>query len=310
MATNDFVPFCPTDTGTNLLSQAAYLADAQLAIGSQPGVARSKLVNKALRQATYIASSLAQYISNVTGDNVLDDATQSEVLTTLAKALKLAPTVQVFTSGSGTYTRPSGPSPLYIRVRAVGGGAGGGGGTTSGAGTDGVDGGNTTFGTTLIVANGGSKGIKGSNAVGAGFGGIGGSASTGAATGLSVRGGTGTNGSGGVNAGGATSGTGGSGGSSALGGNGGGGSSNQAGTSGATNSGAGGGGGGAGSGSGYPGGGGGAGGFVDAIIFSPSASYAYSVGAGGAGGAGDGGTSGASGGAGGSGYLIVEEYYQ
>ena len=36
-----------------------------------------------------------------------------------------APTQQVFTSGSGTYTTPTSPSPLYIEVIMVGGGAGG-----------------------------------------------------------------------------------------------------------------------------------------------------------------------------------------
>lgn len=83
--TNDFVPFCPTDTGSNLLSQGDYLADPQLPIGNQPGVGRSKLVNKAIRQATYIASCLAQFLANQTGDNILDDATQSEVLATMGK---------------------------------------------------------------------------------------------------------------------------------------------------------------------------------------------------------------------------------
>ena len=49
----------------------------------------------------------------------------------------IAPTVQKFTSGSGTYTLPSSPrAPLYIRVRMVGGGAGGSGSATSpGSGT-------------------------------------------------------------------------------------------------------------------------------------------------------------------------------
>lgn len=85
MATNDFLPFCSVDTGTNLESQADYAADPQLLIGNQPGIARSALVNKAIRQATYIASCLAQFLANTTGDNLLDDATASEVLATMGK---------------------------------------------------------------------------------------------------------------------------------------------------------------------------------------------------------------------------------
>ena len=54
--------------------------------------------------------------------------------------------------------------------------------------------------------------------------------------------------------------------------------------------------------------GGGAGGYVDAIIYSPSITYAYSIGSGGTGGAA--GTSGTAGGAGGSGFIIVTEFYQ
>ncbi len=51
-ATNDFVPFCPMDTGTNLLSQADYLTDPDLPIGNQPGVARLQLVNKSSRDCS------------------------------------------------------------------------------------------------------------------------------------------------------------------------------------------------------------------------------------------------------------------
>lgn len=100
--TNDFVPFCPTDTGTNLLEQAAYLTDAQLAIGNQPGIARLQLVNKALRQATYIAAQVAQFLANATGNNVLDDATPSEVQTTMLKAWRSPPTLQKFLATGST----------------------------------------------------------------------------------------------------------------------------------------------------------------------------------------------------------------
>lgn len=83
---NNFLPFCETDTGTNLLSQGEYAVDVQRDIGNQPGIARSKLVNKALRQATAIASQIAQFVENKTGDSVLDDGNMTTLLASITKA--------------------------------------------------------------------------------------------------------------------------------------------------------------------------------------------------------------------------------
>ena len=213
----------------------------------------------------------------------------------------VAPTIQTFTSGSGTYTTPSAPAPLYIKVRMVGGGGGGAGGGTVGYGLGGT-GGNTTFGTALLVANGGtgtSANLQG---------GTGGTASLGAAIGFARSGGYG--GSGGVQYIAASAeAPGGQGGVSPFGGSGYGGPPNFAGVAAITNSGSGGGGGGMSPAANcISGGGGGAGGYVDAIITSPGASYTYAVGA--AGTAGAAGVNGYAGGAGGSGFIIVEEFYQ
>lgn len=70
---NQILPFAETDTGTNLLTQSQYAADAQRPIGNQPGIARSPLVNKVMRQATFVAHALAQLVADVTGEDVLDD---------------------------------------------------------------------------------------------------------------------------------------------------------------------------------------------------------------------------------------------
>ena len=86
MATNNFLPFCETDTGTNLLSQTDYAASPYLPIGNQPGVASSQLVNKVLRQATAIAAAVAQTACDITGLNMIDDGE----LTTLIAAIKQA----------------------------------------------------------------------------------------------------------------------------------------------------------------------------------------------------------------------------
>ena len=209
-----------------------------------------------------------------------------------------APTIQKFTSGSGTYTTPAGA--LYIKVQMVGGG-GGGQGSGSGGGFSGLSGSNTTFGTN-------TAGL-GSGAPGNGAGGAGGTNTFSLGFGTSIAGGSG----GGTGAQSATNIAveGSMGGGSAFGGAGGGGSgySTTSGQAAATNSGSGGGGGGGANASGaYSGAGGGAGGYLDFIVTSPSSTYSYAVGTGGAGGAGASG--GASGGAGGSGLIIVTEYYQ
>jgi hypothetical protein len=211
------------------------------------------------------------------------------------------PTIQKFTSGTGTYTTPAGA--LYIRVRMVGGGGGGAGSGTANGSTP-TAGGNTTFGTSLLAANGG-----GVNANIGAAGGSGGTASLGTGPiGIAISGGTGAGGFGNL-ATGAAAVAGGSGGVSPFGGAGTSGCSPLTGGAAVANSGSGGAGGSiSATASGYSGPGGGAGGFVDAIITNPAASYAYSIGTGGS--AGGAGTNGSVGGAGGSGIIIVEEHYQ
>jgi hypothetical protein len=202
------------------------------------------------------------------------------------------PTVTKLLSGSGTYATPAGVTRLEIEM--VGGG-GGGSGAGAGAGA-GITGGNTTFGTSLLVANGGVGGPFSS------YGGVGGTASLGTGPiGIALQGGAGA----GTSVGSATN-IGGQGASSPFGGTG----STVAGAAGLAaipNTGAGGSGGGGGNGI-NSGAGGGAGGYVKAVITNPSATYTYSVGGSGAGGTA--GTSGTAGGASGSGAIYITEYYQ
>lgn len=209
------------------------------------------------------------------------------------------PTIQKFTSGSGTYTTPSGV--LYLRVKMVGGGGGGGGSGASGG--TGTTGGNTTFGTSLLSANGGIGGATNGS-----LGGAGGTSSLGTGPiGTALSGGYGQAGFTSSAVG--SSPCGGFGGTAAFGGAGSGGNGNGGGAGGGAiaNTGAGGGGAGGTATTTFSGAGGGAGGYIDAIITSPSSTYSYAVGA--AGTAGTAGTSGFAGGAGGSGYIEVTEYY-
>jgi hypothetical protein len=228
--------------------------------------------------------------------NILYDGTDIIVLNPSI----LLPTIQKFTSGSGTYTTPAGVA--YIRARLIGAGGGGAGGGESGTGGAGSTGGNTTFGTSLLTCNGGS----GADAA-AGNGGAGGTASLGTGPiGTANRGGRGGHGGQQASTGGRL--PGGHGAYTQFGGGSTGGY-NAAGESGGNSSGGGGGGGGLSNagGNGNTGAGGGAGGFIDAIINSPDATYAYSVGAGGTGGTA--GTNGYAGGAGTSGYIEITEFY-
>ena len=222
-----------------------------------------------------------------------------------------APTFQKFNAqGSGTYTTPAGV--LYLKVTMVGGGGGASGSSTDAAhdAASGVDGGNSTFGTSLLTANGGKKGTG----LGAQRGGAGGTASIGAgATGTLLSGGSGQSGGQVANAGSSTVyPQGGSGGNNALGGGGGGEAGGTfSGQAGAANTGGGGGGASVSAGTSGcdSGAGGGAGGYVCAFITSSiSSTYAYTVGAAGSGGTG--GTGGGAGGQGGSGYIFVEEFYE
>lgn len=79
MATNEILPFSGTDTGTNLLTQAEYSADAQRPVGNQPGVARSKLVNKALKQASLISAAIGKFMADNQANDVKDDQTVTTI---------------------------------------------------------------------------------------------------------------------------------------------------------------------------------------------------------------------------------------
>lgn len=98
----------------------------------------------------------------------------------------VAPTIQQFTSSSGTYTRPTNPTPLYLRVTVKGGGGSGGisaGGAGAGGGGEG--------GTSVSIIT--SPSATYTYAVGAASGsGVGGNNSTFSA-GSMVGGGGGTN---------------------------------------------------------------------------------------------------------------------
>ena len=104
MPLNNFLPFSPTDTGTNLLSQSDYQLATDRTIGNQPGVASSKLVNKAIRQSAYVTSNFAQFLADQTGTDIVDDATPAKLLAQIkACVMPIAPTISNYLSGVGTH---------------------------------------------------------------------------------------------------------------------------------------------------------------------------------------------------------------
>ena len=82
---NDFKPFA-TGPGANVTPQDEYAGLPALASGFQAGKASSAQINKALRQASFIAAALAQYTADKSGEDVLDDGDVSGFIAKMADA--------------------------------------------------------------------------------------------------------------------------------------------------------------------------------------------------------------------------------
>ncbi|MBP2155769.1 hypothetical protein [Erwinia rhapontici] len=87
MATNNIKPFA-IGNGANVTSQADYESLSALLTGFQSGKASSAQINKALRQSSFVASVLAQFISNAAGVDVLDNGNATALLNNFIAALK------------------------------------------------------------------------------------------------------------------------------------------------------------------------------------------------------------------------------
>ncbi|WP_225851804.1 hypothetical protein [Citrobacter amalonaticus] len=72
MPINDFKPFA-SGPGANVTSQADWENLPALLSGFMSGKASSAQMNKAFRQASFIAAALAQFVSEKTDQDVLDD---------------------------------------------------------------------------------------------------------------------------------------------------------------------------------------------------------------------------------------------
>ncbi len=72
MATSEILTTASVDNGTNLLTQVEYDADVQRPTGQAPGVARSKFINKTLRQLSLVSAVVGKYIADRQATNVTD----------------------------------------------------------------------------------------------------------------------------------------------------------------------------------------------------------------------------------------------
>ena len=181
---NDFLVFGGAG-GANVITQAAYAALGARTSGFSSGTANSAQCNKTWRQSSIMAAVLAQFISDRTGQDVLDDGTTATILANLklsaagvngdsTKTFSVAPATlsthamqfgqavgrylgtRVFTT-SQTYTPSAGTTRVIVEV--VGGG-GGGGNTTN------------TNGTQVCVTGGGGAGGYARSYLNSGFSGV------------------------------------------------------------------------------------------------------------------------------------------
>lgn len=175
--TNDFLPVATGPGSPNVQAQGAYAGSSPQQVGwldhAKPP---ADAWNKMMRQATVIASALAQAVCNITGFDMLDNADNATTIANITAALRRTlPVVTTITAtGAGVFA----VDPLAVLVVAEFSGGGGGGGTgdggsgsSSGTVADGNAGSDTTV--NAVVAKGG-KGGKGGSAAGNTQGGAGG----------------------------------------------------------------------------------------------------------------------------------------
>ncbi|TJZ75567.1 gp53-like domain-containing protein [Chitiniphilus eburneus] len=103
MPTNDFLVF-GGDAAANVMSQAAYAGLAARTAGFSAGTAQSAQLNKVWRQASIMSATLAQYIADQTGNDVLDNGTVSTILASLKAATAVTVTPPQFDNDTSVAT--------------------------------------------------------------------------------------------------------------------------------------------------------------------------------------------------------------
>lgn len=86
LPSNDFLVYAPG--GLNVMDQASYEQSTFLPNGVVPGTGNPLLYNKSQRQPSIMASMLAQFINQQTGQNTIDDGTTATLLAEFISAFK------------------------------------------------------------------------------------------------------------------------------------------------------------------------------------------------------------------------------
>lgn len=104
---NDFLPFA-AGPGANVIAQQTYAALSALSSGFQAGIASSAQLNKVWRQASIMATVLAQFIVDHSGQPAIDDGTTA----TLEANLLLA--IQSIAQQDNNYAADAGAANAYV----------------------------------------------------------------------------------------------------------------------------------------------------------------------------------------------------
>lgn len=86
MANNEIKPFA-TGANANVTPQAEWENLPALLTGFSSGKASSAQVNKAIRQASFVAATLAQFIAEQSGEDVRDDGDQAGLVAKMLSAI-------------------------------------------------------------------------------------------------------------------------------------------------------------------------------------------------------------------------------
>lgn len=91
MAANKIIPFCTTDTGSNLITDADYIASTEAATGIGFGSrSNSRLANKMLRGPSLVTSALAKLAADVQASDVTDSISITQMTAALIAGLRAA----------------------------------------------------------------------------------------------------------------------------------------------------------------------------------------------------------------------------
>jgi hypothetical protein len=112
---NNYLYQFAADVAALTLTDSEYELDSQRPIGNQPGIARADFVNKSLKQSSFIAAVVAQFIVDYSSEDVQDDQLVSLAVTNLFSAIHSG------VQGSKRVNKTQLDSPYDILISDLGG---------------------------------------------------------------------------------------------------------------------------------------------------------------------------------------------